>query len=334
MHAAQLKYFVLLASFVFGVMPYSGIASNCLDLLCMRDTLIIDGDTIFIERDDSALASDSTALPEKGAAPIAKQRLHIWNAGVGLGVNNTISSFQTFSSNLSTLNDFVGRRHPVQTNALAYVDFGARFASVNSPNGKIELSLVTGAGLNQIKSQYLTLVNEDQLLVDSLLRFGSEANELFYEYFTITEPPDIGEVDTFFVDVVSQKMTYNTLDVPLKLRVTLNRNNRPIRYFIESGIVRRFVLSSQIPANHYLLNSSGTWQAFSPSDFMPKRLITPHFAAGVERKLPFRGALEQQYFTYGASLAASLPSISINEGSLLVLDVSAFSITFFSRFFF
>lgn len=334
MYSAKFKYVVFLAALLFGATPGWALSFEFNCLFCTGDTLIIDGDTIFIERDETLLGLDSSSL-DKTPAPLAKQRKHIWNLGVGLGLNNTHSSFQTFGSSLVTLNDFVGRKQSLQSNALAFAELGVRFASVKAPGGKIELALVAGAGLNQIKSQYATIANESQLAVDSLLSFGSDAGELYSTYFTITEPPDIGEVDTLYMDLVNQKMSFHTVDVPLKLRVSFNSNTKPVLYFIESGVVRRFVTATYIPANHYLLNTSGAWQSFAPNEFATNRLIAPHFAVGAERKLASPSAAgDQQFFTIGASASLSLPAISVNQGALLVLDVSSFSIALFGRFFF
>jgi hypothetical protein len=137
------------------------------------------------------------------------------------------------------------------------------------------------------------------------------------------------------VDLVNQKMSFHTVDVPLKLRVSFNSNKKPVLYFIETGVVRRFVTATHIPAKHYLLNSSGAWQSFAPNEFAVNRLIAPHVALGAERKLAGRSsAADQQFFTIGASASLSLPAISVNQGSLLVLDASSFSIALFGRFFF
>jgi len=333
-YSTKFKYVVFLTTFLVGATPGLALAFDFDCLFCFRDTLIIDGDTIYIERDESLLKSDSTTLAQT-PSPLAKQRPHIWNVGIGFGLNTTHSSFQTFGSSLVTLNNFIGRKQTLQSNALAFAELGVRFASVKAPGGNIELALVSGTGINQIKSQYVSISNESQLASDSLLSFGSDAGELYSTYFTITEPPDIGEVDTSYVDLVNQKMSFHTVDVPLKLRVSFNSNKKPVLYFIETGVVRRFVTATHIQAKHYLLNSSGAWQSYAPSEFAVNRLIAPHVAVGAERKLTGRSAAaDQQFFTIGASASLSLPAISVNQGSLLVLDASSFSIALFGRFFF
>lgn len=306
------------------------------DMVYPSDTLIIDGDTIFIEKEENALESDSTGLPDKTSLPrkLTRPPLRIWSVGIGLGLNTSLSRFESYNGNLFPLDGFIGNTPGPKVNWTGHLELGARFFSITVPDGKVELSLFSGVSWNMIRAGYSSLSDPMQLDTDSLLGFGTEEGELYYSYFTVTGSPDVGEVDTFFVDLDQSEMKLTTADIPLKLRVSLSRSSKPTRYYIESGVIRRLIVNRTFESAHYLFGDAGEWQKIEGDEFVFNRILTPHFALGVERKISTGQAMDQKFYTLGAQLNAAVPGIVINQGSQLAVDVGSFSVNAFARFFF
>ncbi len=311
---------------LFGATEFLSFAST--------DTLIIDGDTIFIERQEGMLISDSTGLSEPGPSRLKRPPLRIWNAAIAAGFNTSLTTWESLTSDFQSLDEFLGRKTPPKLNPLVAAEFGGRFAAVRTSGGTFELSVNTGIALNQVVSSFTTVSDFNQLAKDSVLGFGTEANELLVTYFTLTNPPDIGEVDTAFIDLQAAEIKLNTLDIPLKLRVTLQPNGSNTRMFLETGVMRRLITQTDFTGNLLLLNERGEYHPFLAEDFITKRILTPHFALGVERRIPLGNPINQQFYALGALLSASLPGLTWNNSADLSLDVGSVSITAFARFFF
>lgn len=301
---------------------------------CATDTLIIDGDTIFIERQEGLLISDSTGFTQPEPSRLKRPPLRIWNAAFAAGFNTSITSWESLTSDFKSLDEFLGRKNPGKLNALFAAEFGGRFASIRTPGGTLELSVNTGVALNQVVSTFTTISEINQLVKDSTLGFGTEANELFVTYFTVTNPPDIGEVDTAFIDLQVAELKLHTLDIPLKLRVTLQPNGSFTSMFLETGVMRRIITRTDFTGGLIVLNERGEFHLFLTDDFQTKRILAPHFAFGVERKIPVGNAINQKYYSLGALLSASIPGLTWNNSADLSFDVGSVSLTAFARFFF
>lgn len=298
------------------------------------DTLIIDGDTIFIERQEGMLLSDSTGLTEPDPARFKRPPLRIWNAAFAAGFNASFSSWESLTSDFESLDEFLGRKTATKLNPILMAEFGGRFASIRTPGGMFELSVNTGIAMNQVVSSYTAVSDATQLLRDSVLSFGTESDELFVTYFSVTNPPDIGEVDTAYIELQTAELRLSTIDVPLKLRVTLQPNGSVTRLFLETGVIRRIITGTSFSDNLIMLNNRGEFHPFTATDFNTKRMLVPHFAVGAERRIPMGSAIHQKYFSIGALLAASLPGLTWNSSADLSLDVGSVSLTAFTRFFF
>ena len=298
------------------------------------DTLIIDGDTIFIERQEGLLISDSTGLTEPEPSRLKRPPLRIWNAALVAGFNTSLTSWESLTSDFLPLDEFLDRKAPIKINPLIAGEIGGRFASIRTPKGALELSVNTGVAFNQVVSAFSTVDGIEQLERDSVLGFGREAGELYVTYFTLTNPPDIGEADTAFIQLKPSQVRLATVDLSLKLRVTLQQSGSSTRMFMETGVVRRVITDSQFNDDQVLLNASGEFHRFSEDDFRLKRILSPHFAAGVERRIPLGKAIDQKYYALGALLSASLPGLTWNSSADLSFDVGSVSLTAFARFFF
>ena len=295
------------------------------------DTLIIDSDTIYIEQDQVLLPEDS--LPSVN--PIRKQILRPqFSASCSLGANISQSTFQSMSGAFTPLNEFVGMAHTPQVNLAVGADFGAKFLTLKGNLGDIELSAIAGYSFNKIKIRYVSIEDPLQLNADSVLFYNAQDNELLMGFFTLTEPPFIGEVDTLYVPLQSALLDYRSHDVSAKLRATLNRGNRRARYFLETGIVKRFVAMQSTEDSFYFLNENGSYTSTMSNQVKPGNLLVPHFAVGAERNIVADGASQDRFFTLGTVVNLSVPSVMIYEDELMIIESKNFGIHVFARYFF
>jgi len=317
--------FVVAASLPLGVFA----TNDC--SFFVADTLIIDSDTIYIEQDQVLLPEDS--LPS-AAQPLRQFRRPQLSASFSLGANVTQSSFQSISGAFTPLNEFVGMAHTPQANVAAGADVGVKFLTLKGNLGNIELSAIAGYSFNKMKFRYATIEDPLQLNADSVLFFEAQENELLMGFFTLTEPPFIGEVDTLYVPLQSSLLDYRTHDVSVKLRATLNRGTRRARYFLETGIVKRFVAMQSTDDSFYFMNENGSYISTMANQVKPGNLLVPHFAIGAEKSIFADGATQDRFFTLGAFVNLSVPSVMIYEDELMTIESSNSGVHVFARYFF
>jgi hypothetical protein len=300
-------------------------------IFASSDTLIIDSDTIYIEQEQVLLPEDS--LPT--AAQTLKQiRRNPLSASLSVGTNVTQPFVQSMSGAFTTLNQFVGMAHKPQVNLVAGGDVGVQFLTLKGKLGDIELSAVAGYAFNKIKIRYSTIEDPLQLKADSVLFFDAQDSELLMGFFTLTEPPFVGEVDTLYIPLQSSLLSYRSHDVSAKLRATLNRGNRRARYFLETGIVSRFVEMQSTEDSFYFLNENGSYTSTLANQIKSNNLLVPHFAVGVEKSILVGGATQDRFFTLGAVVNFSVPAAMIYEDELMTIESKNYGVHFFARYFF
>ena len=296
------------------------------------DTLIIDGDTVYIERDQIMLPEDS--LPGASNKELKRINRQLWTATVGLGLNVSNGDIQSYEGSLIPLDNFIGLNYAPQPNLAFHADFGACFLSVKTPRGSIDLSAIAGITRNKVKVKYTTLQDPLELNLDSIIGYGNDNHELFVEYFTRTETPEIGEVDSLYPQLKKTILEYGTTDASLKLRATFSRGPKSMRYFVESGIVKRFVTLKPTEDAFYLFNENGGMSLASPSSFSSINILVPHFAAGAEMRIRRSSGSDGSFQTVGAALSGSFPAASLNRGEQLAMQFSNFGISAYFRCFF
>lgn len=295
------------------------------------DTLILDGDTIYMEPNQVMIPIDSLPEHESGRLKIKK---HVLSATIYTGLNVSTYSFQPTSGNLLLLDDFIGNPSSSKTNWVGGFDCAARFLSITGPLGTIELAGAAAFNLNRLKARYTTLKSPEVLQVDSILAFNGSGGEFDVQYLTITEPPDIGEVDSLSAELSQALLDYTAPEVSAKLRITLNRGPRAVRFFMESGVIHRNVrLKSQVN-DIYLVNSSGSWQSIKPADLTGTRMLVPHIALGAEIVIPDFLRSREGFFALGASVNASMPMSTISRVDELTLQIGNVGVGLYGRYFF
>lgn len=295
------------------------------------DTLIIDSDTIYIEQEEVAIANDSTLGLVIASKPVRKQ---LWCASFSAGVNNTLASVRSNSNSLQLLNDFLGFASLPQPNLCLGVEFGMRIVAIKGSRGSIELTASAGYALSKLKIRHTSVATPSQLQQDSVRSFISDSNELLLAYFTITEAPDIGEEDTLPIPLNRPLLAYNTHDVLASLRATFSRGFNSPRFFLETGVVKRFVQSAENNDPFFLLNEDGEWITVSSERLERRNLLVPHFALGIERKIGGEFSSGNRFITLGARVSASFPSATFSSNALLTMDVKSVGFMIVARAFF
>ena len=322
----------------YRIISFVVVASTCdaafaffYDYGAFSDTLIIDSDTIYIEQEEVSMGNDSTFSQPAAHKPMRKQ---LWCASISAGINNTLANVQSTSNDFRLLSDFVDYSSLPQTNISVGGDFGIRFLTLKGSHGTLELTASMAFALNKIKIRHTSFKTLSQLQQDSILQFTSDSNELLMYYFRITERPDIGEVDTLPIDLNRPVLVFNTRDVLASLRATFSRGLNYPRFFIETGVARRFVQPAKNSDPFYLLNEAGGW-TIAPTEKLEKRnLLVPHFALGMERNIAGEFSSNNRFVTLGASVSGSFPPATFSGNALLTIEVKSLGLMIFARSFF
>ena len=322
----------------YRIISFVVVASTCdaasaffYDYGAFSDTLIIDSDTIYIEQEDVSIGYDSTLSQSVANKPMRKQLLC---ASISAGINNTLAKVHSNSNAFRLLSDFVDYPSLPQTNISVGGEFGIRFLTIKGNQGTLELTASAAFTMNKIKIRHTSVKSLSQLQQDSILQFASDSNELLMSYFRITELPAIGEVDTLSIDLNRPVLVLNTRDVLASLRATYSRGLNYPRFFVETGVARRFVKPAKNTDPFYLLNEAGEW-TIAPTEQLEKRnLLVPHFALGIERNIAGEFSSTNRFVTLGACVNASFPSATFSSNTMLNIEVKSLGLMIFARSFF
>ncbi len=326
-----LQYKCLLVALGILLVPFS-LWSNSL-FYPPSDTLILDGDTIFIERDQIAVSADST--PSDGnSVKLKRIPSQIGSIAIAAGLNATFPRVLDTDVDYQSLNHFTGSGYSPRLNSVFSIDAAAQFLTIKSSFGDIELSVAAGAAFNSVQFNYSTLADPDQLNVDSLLSFKSENQDFYLEHFVSTKTPEIGEVDTVYLELQDAALQFSSRDVSLKLRTSLNRSRQNVRLFIEAGVVRRMLSKKLASPDIFFFTDDGRWSSVSANTNKTKNVLMPVFAFGLERKIPFSSWRNRASISIGASLVSSFPAVNVIREEFISIDVFNTSLSVYGRVYF
>jgi len=297
-----------------------------------RDTIILDGETIYIEKNEVTVNVDS--LQEEADHDIRQKPVskHLFGLAVNAGVNGTFAKYATSLSDMKPLDTFLDHNSSSKFNFTYSVEASCRLWRMPVFAGTVDLALHAGIGYNEIRVES-SQMDESPFTLDSIVDFQHSGEQLSVIYFTEFMPgTGIGEVDTALVAITSSITKFRTLDIPLKLRCSWKRQQSPWSILLEVGIVRRLVLSSgSEKADNYVLNENARFLKLSKSEFREKQLLRPLIALGVERRIVSGGENNGQYWSVGSQLSLLFPSTALNSEALYYFNVTSSSLTFFLR---
>lgn len=318
---------------VFTVLLFLFAFCNAHALILPADTIIIDGETIFIEKNYQDVDMDSL---EKASRSDLKKRtlpVHFFSAALHAGLNETIGTYGTSMSSFEPFNNFVEDKTTFKSNFTAALDIGAKFWEFPAMNGTVDLAVHAGVAFNKVNIQSNSF-DTDSLIRDRniLLRYTDQ--ELVLEYFKIIDPEfQSGELDTAIIPITKSLVSYAAMDVPLKLHAAYSPVKSKWNFNLEAGILSRFILQNQAKSqDFYLVNSTGEYLILDKEEFKPQRMLRPVFSAGAERRLESKSDGSDSFFSIGTQLNAVLPATALNSGSLFYTDVKSYGLTLFVRF--
>jgi hypothetical protein len=297
------------------------------------DTIIIDGESIYIEKE--YLLTDIDSLQAEAKKDVVKKPLNTrpFTIGFHCGPNLTTAKFSSALPDLVPLNDFASDKVSSKFNLFAALDLSARFWTFPAMKGLVELSIHSGLAWNQIKIQCDAFDENEWNSYDR--RFVKYVDdELFLEHFVTygDSGSGIGELDTAYIKILRNITHFPVLDVPLKIHADYRPNKSKWSYFLETGIVNRFILSSSGEAyDNFMLNQKADYLMIPSKDFKVKNLIQPAFGVGCERKLESKSEKGGAYWSIGSQFNAILPATNFNSNAVFLVDVKSFNLSIFVR---
>jgi hypothetical protein len=312
---------------LFFLFPLCGSALNSI----LPDTLIIDGETIFIEKQEVTLDVDSLEEAQRNDVRYKPVRNSFLTVGLYGGMNFTSASYRTSSGNLVALDEFTDNTKSFQANFIPGFDVCAKVWSFPVGKKRIDAGVMAGLNFNKIKIASSVIQDETPFLEDSILKLRFVQGEVFLDYFREIQAPLFYELDTFNIDYRREITEYSTLDIPLALRFTLSSQNSAWQYFTEIGIAVRRIRSGGKAHDNYLVNDAGEMMVLRRSEFKAQHQLRPMFALGLEARLPKAEEQDLGFFTVGFKASASVPQSPLNAGSLFVMDFTSFATTLFLR---
>lgn len=294
------------------------------------DTLIIDGDTIYVEKEEILFAPDS--FPERPT--LKKVSPARWSAALAAGMNLSNMAVMPFSESQLPLNNFLSTAYKPMLGWTFGAEAGARFLTFRGSAGTIEIAGVAAAALQQARFQFSSIENPGELSVDSTVAYSADNGELLLQYFTLTEPPNIGEVDSIYPQLAEAEIRFGLRDVSAKFRATFYRKPNAVRYFVETGVTRRNVELSMLTNDFYLIQDNQAAVVMDESRWRTSNILVPHFAFGAEKIIQPEGMANRTFWTLGATFQLSAPAATIVRSEQFSIELRSFSLSIYGRFFF
>jgi hypothetical protein len=315
--------------FLFYFLPSYNFAS----VWPVSDTIIIDGEIIYIEKREVYVNMDS--LSEIGRNDVIKKQVkgQPWSVAIVGGVNMSVSTFATSVSDYKPFNNFTEDDVSFRSNLAGGIEISRNIWNFPALNGNVTLSAHLGASLNQVR---IACNSFDQKLFeqDSLIALRFDGEEVWLDYFDRFDEL-FGELDTLPIPIIQNTLEYSTLDIPVRLRMSYQPNKSKWSFFLEAGVTKRLVLDKRdLDYDNFLVNEKGEFVVITPEDFIPQDLLRPVFALGTEYDLEKKSDSASSWFSIGAAINASFPSAAANSGSLFYVNLSTISPFAFLRFHF
>ncbi len=277
------------------------------------DTIIIDGETIYIEEKDVFVDVDS--LQEECSKDVKEARgpsQYKFSLGAGLGAMITIATYNSSNNKFQTLDQFLGNKRSFRAGSSFHIEAGYDFYKSKSIRGAIGVYSGIQLSQMQISSQYF---EPQDVAPDSQLYSFSALNGALLQAYVF--PVSIGfESDTTRVKLTTGISSIRVLDIPLKFRYTwysgqdMRAEKGDWQLYLETGLIYRRTLKSSM-APGILISSDGTYQSvpsanLEPPDFKMKFAlgigcnyalgVTSSLSLAINATLPAYGLSDSDYF--------------------------------------
>jgi hypothetical protein len=312
-----LKSNVVFTALLFLFMPSASAVSSW----SVRDTLIIDGDTISIERRHRKLNIDSLQQQSSEDLVTRIKLDHPWSLALNTGWNQTVGTYQSNYARYKPLDDFMQRPNSRKGNVSVGLDAGYAIWYRQVKQGELLLSGHVGIAYNEINIT-TSAVDTKSFEQDSIIGLKYLDNQLQLHYFTIfdtTKHGVIGELDTLMLPVNKQQTYITTLDIPIRLRVTYRPSLTNLAVFGEIGIVyRQLQQKGKSIQDYYLVNEAAEYRIFDKQHFSTQNILSPMFSIGAGYHFIKNSLLEKHWSVY-ITLTSYLPDRAINPEGYFAL---------------
>lgn len=257
-----------------------------------------------------------------------------WSIALALGGNLSNMLTSPYNESQVPLNNYLGRAYKPLPGWSFQADVSGRFITLKGKAGTIEIASSVGVALQQARFEYSSIDNPEELNVDSVISYSSDNGELLLQYFTLTEPPDIGEVDSLYPQLSDSEFRLALRDVSAKLRATFYRSPKGIRFFAETGIIKRYVEMTLLSDDFYYISNSQLASAMNETRWRASDVLIPHFALGAEMTLSSEGVLDRNFWSIGTMLQITAPASTVLRSELFSMELKNVGISLFGRFHF
>lgn len=257
--------------------------------IAVRDTIIIDGEVIYIEKEEVRTNLDSlneAAGKDRRRSP-GELNMHFHLGCHGL-IGGTWSSVTGESPNFQTLERFTGKSDFFLLNAGGGLDLG--YSLFNRQKGKtvLDIQLWSGVSFSQLRLGSRTF-DRSLFLQDSLTGLIRSGNDLILNYLDSTGTGAQGETlweqRSLEIPVKNEVHVYRTMDIPLFLRFHLTPAGSALNYFADMGVVyRKITLESG--SERFLVNGRAQLQMLHHDNLQAAdHLMVPVLNVGVTMRV-------------------------------------------------
>ncbi len=301
----------------------------------IADTIIIDDEYIYIEKEDLITNLDSVEQECLNDVKKIRKNFHLpGNFSICTGPNATFSKYGTSITDQQPLDVYLGRNNSNQYNLSYGCDAGLNLFSFSS-QGEKRLSLHAGVTRNKMKFLSTVFTDENQLMQDSLLHFYKENGEMILEYFFFTDWPN-GEIDTVHIAVQEKVTEVKTLNFPVRLRWLQSIGSSPWSWFGEVGIVYRNIRKKQeMFQNNFLINDEAEFSKLGFDEFKVSSKVLPIFGLGMKYyfdKRENKNSKLVERINAGFMFQTVLPRATVNSSAMFYFDAWSLSLNLFVGF--
>lgn len=275
------------------------------------DTLIVDGEVIYIEPKAKTVNVDSLKNEGKKDLLLPKTPV-VWSASLSpLAIDIQRNTWSGAPDSLPYVASFLGENN--------YFHFSYSANALASVFLNDYLGVYAGVGYSKWKCAVNRLDRQSLAADTSRLRFENRNGELF-EYFKY--PVGIGfETDTVLRNVQQSEVQLSYLVVPVGIRVFPSGNHRKLAWYVDLGGVWRLRMNSVPDVTVSKLNEKGILRNEVISGNSFKQVV---FMAQV--RLGMQGKFAATWYWEAQATVLQFPEVNMNSSQVLSLRTQSWSL--------
>ncbi|MEN9347514.1 MAG: hypothetical protein RLZZ77_1025 [Bacteroidota bacterium] len=205
-------FWIKLKSNITLVVLLFAFGQNLMAIHCESDTLILDGEMIYIEKREVEVDLDSLSKEKRNDVIAPKDQTHFW-LGINAGASLMRIGQTTSSDSLVTLAEFLGKDNAFTLQPLLNVEGGLMFNN--------SIGLFGAVGVQRITCS-VPGINESELAPSDQISQFENRNGQLWQYYTFPVGPGF-ETDTVQVSLTNNKRTGLLLTTQLGAKFFLSK---------------------------------------------------------------------------------------------------------------